>query len=200
MADYGSEGVMMVDAIEDGKIVRVSESYARREGLVVLRNHSQIFGTPQAMDRVAKLKQKEAAEKKFGIDTFRKPLNYRKNQVINELVDNFHWQVISARKSRNLSRKQLGDAVGVSENVIKTLENGLLPSDDFILISKVEAYLKLNLRKDGKSYNAPKLNFKPVEPTPDFIPGHEFKPLPKEDNSPEEVLRATDGDIEILDD
>ena len=28
---------LLVDALEDGKIVKVSESYARREGLMVLR-------------------------------------------------------------------------------------------------------------------------------------------------------------------
>ena len=50
-----------------------------------------------------------------------------------------------------MTRKQLAQALSVSEHEIKLLEHGLLPSDDFVLISKVEKYFGLNLRRDSNA-------------------------------------------------
>ncbi|MEK6928615.1 MAG: helix-turn-helix transcriptional regulator [Nanoarchaeota archaeon] len=137
--------VRFVEAIESGKIVRVSEDYAFREGLPILRR-------PQSRAEYPKKAPEKEKWELFGIDTFRKPLK-NKNNVIATLVDNFHWQISSKRKQSNMTRKQFAAALGVSEGAVKLIENGLLPSDDYVLISKVEQYLGINLRKDGKDYS-----------------------------------------------
>lgn len=144
-----------VEALEDGKIVRVSEDYAKREGLFILRKDvvEKKEEEPQPTFRLGSQRKKPKEESKLLFDDFRKPLNWRKHQVISELIDNFHWEILKARKARGETRKQTAQAVGVSENDIKMLENGLLPSNDFVLINKVQNYFGINLRKDKKDFS-----------------------------------------------
>ncbi len=133
----------MVEAIEEGKIVRVSEAYAVREGLPILRRKAVGFLPEQGK------KKENEGEERLMMDDYRKPLKWGENKVVKDLVINFSWYVSRERRKRNLSRKQLADAVGEPESSIRMIENGLLPRDDFVLISKVEKYLGLSLRKDG---------------------------------------------------
>jgi len=145
---------IMVDAIENGKIVRVNESYAKAEGLLILRKQKQ--NSAQLQTQTTNLLRKEKEESLFGIDTFRRSLKPQ-NQVESELIDNFHWHISTARRKRNMTRKHLAEAINEPENNIKLIENGILPSNDFILINKIQSYLKINLRKDGKDFiNSPR--------------------------------------------
>lgn len=149
----------LVEAIEDGKIVRVSSDYAKREGLFVLRKVDQepkkeVASKPTYFDiRSRRERQKkEEEEGKLRFEDFRKPLNWRKHQVISELKDNFHWDLLEARKKRILSRKQVAQKVGVSENDIKLIESGLAPGNDFVLVNKLQEFYGINLRKDGQDF------------------------------------------------
>ncbi len=177
----------MVDAIENGKIVRVSEMYAKREGLMILRRPMQTrYSAGELTERIMKRKKEEDGVR-FGIDTFRKPLRGR-NQVINELKDNFHWELLAARKRRNLTRKQVAESLHESENSIKMVENGILPFADFVLVSKLEAFYKVNLRKDGKDF---------VASPRDMVrspPPEQAKPQEKKEMKSEEVSEDHVGD------
>ncbi len=144
-----------VEAIEDGRIVKVTEYYARREGLFILRKVSgEEISKPKIQPYELKTRRERKEEEKLRFEDFRKPLNWRKNQVISELKDNFQWSVVSERKRRNMTRKQLADKVGVSENEIKLIENGLLPANDFVLVNKIQSTLGINLRKDGNNFTS----------------------------------------------
>lgn len=134
----------MVDALKEGEIVTVPEAQALEEDLFILRRHE----ATSSKILVAEVPNKSSAIKWKSYEP-----EYKKNNVIRELLDNFHWEIVKARKSMNLSRKQLADAIGTNEQSLRMLENGELPSDDFILINKVQNRLKINLRKDGKSFS-----------------------------------------------
>ena len=137
--------MLYVDAIEDGRIVKVSEDYARREGLMILRKRvEEVQNKPV---------QKKDEGNKFLFDDFRRPLKMKDNQVFSELVDNFHWILSKKRKGLGLSRKQVAQRINVSENDLKMIENGVLPSNDFILINKLMSFYGVNLRKDGKDFS-----------------------------------------------
>jgi ribosome-binding protein aMBF1 (putative translation factor) len=139
----------VVDAIEDGRIVRVSRDYAVREGLLILRKPE-----PPKVDSALVKQQMHISPRLRGdrkiyadLDRFRKPLR-EKNDIKASLIENFHWILINKRKSLNLNRKQVSQSTGVSEEDIKNLELGLLPHNDYIAISRLENYFSINLRKN----------------------------------------------------
>ena len=140
----------LVDAIKEGEIIRMTENRAREEDLFILR---KIDETPVYPSNTATFaKTREEVKPKMGTyDEWKMPKPaafYKKNNVLNELIDNFHWPVAKARKNKNLTRKQLGELVGASEEDIKTIEMGQLPRDDFVLVNKIEKVLGINLRKE----------------------------------------------------
>jgi len=139
----------VVEAIKDGEIVRVHEYEAREQDLFILRGPptENNFSKPE-------VKKHESVDK-FGLrtpGTFRKEVKpaYRRNDVASDLIENFQWKIIRARRARGFGRKQFADAIGVSEEDMMELEYGNLPNDDFVLINKVQSFLRINLRKDQK--------------------------------------------------
>lgn len=138
-----------VDAIEDGRIVSVSEDYAKREGLMILRKHEVQKQESVAIRQQMKISPRLRGDRKVyaDLDKFRRPLR-DSDEIKASLVDNFNWLLSSKRKSLNLNRKQVSSSTGVSEEDIKNLELGLLPHHDYVVISKLESYYGLNLRKN----------------------------------------------------
>lgn len=147
----------MVDVIRDGEVVTVSERQALAEELFVLRIHEK----KSPMESLPSIESRRRVTKSIPLGPVKAPprwhsyqADYLKNNVTKELVDNFHWEITKARKSRNLTRLQLANTLNVPEHAIKLLETGELPSDDFILINKVQHFLGINLRRDGKTFGS----------------------------------------------
>jgi len=134
----------MVDAIEEGKIVKVTEDYATREGLPILKKAKEKIFPP-----ARKLKKDED---NFFEDLTKLP-NHKKSQVTSELIENFNWRITNRRRSLGISRKQLADSINESESTLKFIENGLLKKDDFIIINKIQNQLNINLRSDKKDFS-----------------------------------------------
>jgi ribosome-binding protein aMBF1 (putative translation factor) len=65
------------------------------------------------------------------------------------LIDNFHWEILMARRSKHLTQKQLAQSIGESEAVIKMVEQGKLPEDAKVIISKLEQFLQVPLLKSS---------------------------------------------------
>lgn len=143
----------LVEAIEEGKIVNVPEEYAIRERLPILRKPQiEVIGKSKEAGKNIDAKDLRGVDRKeiFGLN-FRKPWRKR-NDVIEALIDNFHWVIAAKRRQLGMTRKKLADAIGASELEVKMIENGVLPSDDFVLISKIQNYLGINLRKDAQDF------------------------------------------------
>lgn len=142
-SEWAPKEKKIVEAIHEGRIIKVYEEDAIREGLFILKKYEE--------KPAFAVKGKEE-EKKLLFDDFRKPLRWKSNNVAAELKENFHWDIVRKRKDRGLGRKQVASAIGCSENDLKSLENGILPSNDFVLINRLEQYYKINLRK-GSGFN-----------------------------------------------
>lgn len=147
---------VLVDAIEEGRIVRVPETFAIREGLLVLRRLEE-QGVSEEKAASERVSQKLEHVKLAPFESLRKPLRRQQNNVLASLVDNFHWVLLQKRKERNATRKHIAQELHISEDELKMAENGVLPSDDFILISKLERHYGINLRKE-KVADAPRLS------------------------------------------
>ncbi len=68
-----------------------------------------------------------------------------------DLVDNFHWVIMRARRSKKLTQAQFAKEIYESEAAIKMAEQGVLPEDDNKFISKIESYLGIKLVKKTES-------------------------------------------------
>ncbi len=140
---------IIVEAIDDGRIVRVTEEYARREGLPILRKREVSF-VDNPSRKAAIEQEKKEIRGADAMNTFRRPLRSKQgDSILSTLKENFHWDIAQKRKQMNLTRKQLADRLGVKELDIKMIENGVLPSQDYVLITKLEQLYGISLRKDG---------------------------------------------------
>jgi ribosome-binding protein aMBF1 (putative translation factor) len=133
-----------VEAIKEGEIVKVPESIALEEDLFILRK------LIKPVKEVVENKKSENVYRSTGILNEWKSakVKIKKNNVTSDLVNNFHWFISRNRRLKNLTRKELADRIGASEEDMKMIEMGGLPSDDFILINRIEEILDINLRKE----------------------------------------------------
>lgn len=89
---------------------------------------------------------KNVVDRNIGKDLgrFRNDLNSKK-----ELVDNFHWIVMRARRIRHLTQGQLAQAIREPEKAVKLIEEGFVPERKEI-IDKIENYLKIRIKKGNE--------------------------------------------------
>lgn len=64
-----------------------------------------------------------------------------------DLIDNYNWNIQMARRNRKMTLIQLGAIIGESELVLKLIEQGSLPDDANRIITKLEQFFRINLRK-----------------------------------------------------
>jgi len=80
------------------------------------------------------------------VNNFDRP-DWRKSAVKGNLVNHFHWRIMMTRRRKHISRDRFAKILGESETRIRLIEEGFLPHDYDYLISKIEHYLGINLRK-----------------------------------------------------
>ncbi len=134
---------VIVDALRDGGIVKVTEREAIEEGLLILRRPVlQSTFVPPSRSPVKSAEARHNTRHSTVKD-------YRANNVRGDLKENFHWEIARARRLKNLTRGQLANLLNVSEEQIIFIERGELPKDDYVLINKLERYLNIRLRKEA---------------------------------------------------
>lgn len=159
--------VKLLDGVEDNNLVKICEECASFDNIPIMRrlNSQQIdnmqkaasvrqrltrMASNNAINKTPKISEIMAAKKPI----VRKDFNLstlRKNTKPINLVDNYNWIITAGRKDKKISRKQLADAIGVSEEVIKMIENKELPDDALRIITKIEQYLRVRINKDAKT-------------------------------------------------
>ncbi len=66
-----------------------------------------------------------------------------------DLIENFHWTIQRIRRNRKITREQFSKGIGESEATVRMIEQGVLPENNYKIISKIESYLGVTLRKAG---------------------------------------------------
>ncbi|HIG52140.1 TPA: hypothetical protein EYQ19_01855 [Candidatus Pacearchaeota archaeon] len=137
-----------VEAIKNGEIVKISRRQAVKEELFILRKVKEEKEAEKEKDGFLNDVSNISGKPRSLLESWKKKeFNYENNNVINDLISNFHWEIVQARRNRNMTRKQLAEEIKFSEDDLKMIEFGQLPKDDFILINKLENFLKINLKK-----------------------------------------------------
>jgi ribosome-binding protein aMBF1 (putative translation factor) len=155
----GEEEVRLIDAIASGEIVKVCEDCCKKEEMPVisrptrdqLRESEKKNNVYNRLKRISGYKEKDEISEKA--EEITNPKVDRKVEEETEeeagnLVENFHWKILMARKKKRMTRKELARELGESETVIRMIENKKFPKDSLILIKKLEQYFGIKLRED----------------------------------------------------
>lgn len=70
-----------------------------------------------------------------------------KIQKNENLVDNFHWIIMRARRSKKISQKQLAEEIQEPEEIIAMSERGIISPANGILVKKLEEFLRIKILK-----------------------------------------------------
>lgn len=166
----------LMDAIYGSEIVKICEECALIENIPIIRKPSSFqlkeaekpYTVSERLRRMAGVKGKtetliprlEKKEEVRGItlDRLRKPKDYseilkqreeraRKRNIPLDLIDNHNWHIQRVRRSRKMTLSQLGGIIGESDSSLKMIEDGFLPDDANRVITKIEQFFKISLRK-----------------------------------------------------
>lgn len=156
---YGNEMAKMCERcaiIEDIPIIK-------RPTTSQLKEAEKNYSVYQRLKRMSGLEKKE--EKQDNVLSRLQELDTHPELEMPEksslnLVHNFHWWIMRARRNKGLSQRQLAWALGESEAAIKMIEKGELPGEPEILVKKLEQFFQIKLReKTEKEIEAEKQKF-----------------------------------------
>ena len=142
----------LIEAIGEKEIILVCQSCANDRGIPLIRRPSvdqikNTYRTPKlnANDEfVIKKKDPETLKLEKELkDMVKKSVS----KDYGNLVDNFHWHVQQGRRHKKLSVKQLSEAIAEPEVLIEMIENGQLPENYSKVITKLEQFFRIKLRK-----------------------------------------------------
>jgi len=76
------------------------------------------------------------------------PLNLQ-NSGKNDLISNFHWIIMRARRAKCLTQRQFAEKIAEPEEAIRILEKGNIPQGYIRIAKKMEEYFRIRLLKEG---------------------------------------------------
>lgn len=159
----GSEA-RLLDGVYDKQRVKICSICARIEGIPVIRRPSteqlrmaeKPYSVQERLSRMAGLKteRQEKQTKPGSFEEFNKERIRKIKESVKplNLVDNYNWYIQRMRRARNMTRKQLAESIAESEEAIKMVEQGVLPSDAEELIKKLEQFFMIKLVKPDDGY------------------------------------------------
>jgi len=150
--------VRLYDAISKKGIVKICNECMSEEKLPIINKpiEGEIMESPRQQSVREKLvgMGKSNLIKKHEVtlrELIDKNFKARKNQPELDLIDNFHWIVQRKRRAQRIPRGQFAKNIGVTEETIKMIEQGILPENNYKIISKIEDFFGINLRKPSAS-------------------------------------------------
>jgi len=64
-----------------------------------------------------------------------------------DLIDNFHWILMRARRSKKISQKQLAENIKEPESAVAMAERGFVPQGSDLFVKKLEQFLGVRISK-----------------------------------------------------
>lgn len=163
-----SENTIIYDAISKEGLVRICANCNIKENLPILKKSGAVPAEKRqtVYERMTRMsgfnpKEKELREK----EEERRKQNDEMKQVMDRnfreeimttnmkketagesnLVRNFHWEMMKARRAKHMTQRQLAEALGESELAIRMAERGMLPRERERLVRKIENYLHIKI-------------------------------------------------------
>ena len=155
------ERALLFDAISTSGIVKICRRCSIVEDIPLIRVKTEQDIEEQRKTEKAKQDAQKLSYMKHtrGDDLALRRLVDSNFKKLNEdmalkdtLIDNFHWIMLRTRRAKHLTQTQLARAIREPEIMINTLERGFVPEKSREVITKLENYLFVRLRK-GDSRN-----------------------------------------------
>jgi|GEM_PF-2648115 len=165
------EKVRLYDAISNKGVVKICDDCNATEKLPIIRKPS----TEQIADSE---RQRSVRDMLSGVNKGRlvgreptlrelvdRNLKERLAKQPSDLVDNFQWIIQRTRRNRKITREQFSRGIDESESTVRMLESGVLPNNDYRIITKAENFLGITLKKQGVSkFSEPQSKSQPPRP------------------------------------
>jgi len=160
-----SENTVLYDAISKEGLVKICGHCNVRENLPVLKKAGSVPEEKRqtVYERMTRLsgfnpKERELHERQAEMSkqneemrqiidrNFRKEMtDLKKEAGGDDLVRNWHWELMKARRAKHITQRELADAIGESELAVRMAERGMLPRERERLVRKLESYLKIRI-------------------------------------------------------
>lgn len=150
-----NEPNLLVDAIGSEKIIRACKECVEKNHLPIINKPSE-----EQLSRLHKFYSKDFSKPPaLSLKKAKSPEDMELERIIKrtvksgdfpDLVDNFHWHIQHARRMKKLSQKQLAESIAEPDLIIDMAEQGKLSENHDKLISKLEQFLKVKLKKEEK--------------------------------------------------
>jgi len=154
---YASEDISLgkrSQFIEPSVKLGVYERLSRLAGLNPQEHRAKFL--PARLEREERIRKQETNLKEIIDRNYQK--NLPKNPVPREdLIPNFHWIIMRARRMKKLTQEQLALAIGETETAIKMAEQGIISFDNDLLIGRLENFLGIRIRQKDYEEEKPKV-------------------------------------------
>jgi len=149
---------LLFGAISEKGIVKICRKCSFEENLPIMKSLKEEVEKRQTVhERLFRLSGVEVKDGKNRVNKQDENLrkiadqNFSRN-VLDEnpfgMVDNFHWIIMRARRSKKLTQRQFAEAIEESEEAIKMAEKRVLPRNNFMLVNKIENYLGIRIKDE----------------------------------------------------
>jgi ribosome-binding protein aMBF1 (putative translation factor) len=152
------EEVRLFDGIYGLEDVRICEKCSLLNNIPIIKRPSSEqlkasergSGVRERLVHLAGLSHEEKKERTISeeINELEKnPELEKPEELVFKLVDNFKWEIMTARRRKMLSIKQLAEQLSESESALTMLEKGIVPGDSLSLLEKLEQFFNIKLIK-----------------------------------------------------
>lgn len=152
---------LLFDAISLKGIVKICGKCSAKVNIPIINHISppKIEKQPTMYERLSKIsgvnpdkRDSFKIEEKDGLrDLVNANYSFKENLELKEnLVHNFHWIIMRARRMKHMTQKQFAQEIHESEMAIKKIEEGFAPEKVDVL-KKIERFLGIRIRKHIES-------------------------------------------------
>ncbi len=149
------EGLPLVQPVDLNKPEKTRTVYERLSDMAKLdpEKHRSMLLEKAKQDSMRRYKDDRSKRQ----DTTLKGVvdsNFQKNkpQPRKDLIPNFHWVIMRARRAKKLTQKQLAENLGEPESLIISAETGVILNNADSLVRKLENYLGVKIRNIESPY------------------------------------------------
>lgn len=154
--------VKLYDAIYEGEMSRLCERCSIIENVPIIKKPTsdQLKQAEKSRPQVSKIQDEKFIPKQKLMELNKNPkLENPVNESL-DLIEHFDWEIMKARRRKGLSQKQLAEALVESETAIQMLEKGQLVGNAETIITKLDQFFLIRLRKP--SYYEKNMKIRPV--------------------------------------